>query len=287
MLVINVKKDIISISKDENLNKGEYNVTKCKFKFSKEYDNASLVKKAVFSTLDKDYIKIIANDECDIPGEIFKYKGSIRIGVFATYTDSEGNNVIRYSPAPISKAVLDGSFIESGANSEKITASEMEQYMQILQNGLSSVDNRLSEVERLASEVEEIGKTTFNVATEAEAKGNYAEKQGDYAKAQADNAKNVTDDLIEKEKNGELNGATFTPNVDFSGNLSWTNDKNLDNPETVNITGPQGSKGDCNFATFDIDIETGNLVMTKPDDMSQIDFGLNEKTGNLEVIVNV
>ena len=35
-------------------------------------------------------------------------------------------------------------------------------------------------------------------------------------------------------------GATFTPSVDKDGNLSWTNDKNLTNPETVNIKGPKG-----------------------------------------------
>ena len=39
------------------------------------------------------------------------------------------------------------------------------------------------------------------------------------------------------------NGATFTPNVSKTGNLSWTNDKNLENPETVNIRGPQGPQG--------------------------------------------
>lgn len=40
------------------------------------------------------------------------------------------------------------------------------------------------------------------------------------------------------------NGATFTPSVDAEGNLSWTNDKSLDNPQTVNIKGPKGDKGD-------------------------------------------
>lgn len=40
------------------------------------------------------------------------------------------------------------------------------------------------------------------------------------------------------------NGATFTPAVDSSGNLSWSNDSGLANPETVNIRGPQGLKGD-------------------------------------------
>lgn len=39
------------------------------------------------------------------------------------------------------------------------------------------------------------------------------------------------------------NGATFTPAVDASGNLSWTNDKSLPNPDTVNIRGPQGPTG--------------------------------------------
>lgn len=36
-------------------------------------------------------------------------------------------------------------------------------------------------------------------------------------------------------------GATFTPSVDASGNLSWTNDAGLPNPPTVNIKGPAGN----------------------------------------------
>ena len=39
-------------------------------------------------------------------------------------------------------------------------------------------------------------------------------------------------------------GAHFTPSVDSSGNLSWTNNGNLSNPATVNIKGPKGDKGD-------------------------------------------
>lgn len=38
-------------------------------------------------------------------------------------------------------------------------------------------------------------------------------------------------------------GATFTPKVDSNGNLSWTNNKGLTNPATVNIKGPQGPTG--------------------------------------------
>lgn len=40
-------------------------------------------------------------------------------------------------------------------------------------------------------------------------------------------------------------GATFTPSVDSAGNLSWSNDKGLANPPTVNIKGPKGDKGDA------------------------------------------
>lgn len=38
-------------------------------------------------------------------------------------------------------------------------------------------------------------------------------------------------------------GATFTPSVDSEGNLSWTNDRELDNPETINIKGDTGISG--------------------------------------------
>ena len=40
------------------------------------------------------------------------------------------------------------------------------------------------------------------------------------------------------------NGATFTPSLSAAGDLSWTNDKGLDNPPTINIMGPQGIQGE-------------------------------------------
>ena len=40
-------------------------------------------------------------------------------------------------------------------------------------------------------------------------------------------------------------GATYTPNIDEDGLLSWANDKGLENPEPVSIRGPQGPKGDA------------------------------------------
>lgn len=52
--------------------------------------------------------------------------------------------------------------------------------------------------------------------------------------------------------NGQ-DGATFTPSVSESGDLSWTNDKDLPNPPTVNIKGPPGEGGSGGGVDFDID----------------------------------
>ena len=42
---------------------------------------------------------------------------------------------------------------------------------------------------------------------------------------------------------GEYDGATFTPAVSAAGVISWTNNKGLANPTSVNIMGPQGPAG--------------------------------------------
>ena len=63
-------------------------------------------------------------------------------------------------------------------------------------------------------------------------------KLGEGLESEADGTVNVTGGG----GSGE-NGATFTPSVDDSGNLSWTNDKGLPNPDPVNIKGPKGDTG--------------------------------------------
>ena len=44
-------------------------------------------------------------------------------------------------------------------------------------------------------------------------------------------------ELIVMRDSGEFDGATFTPSVSETGDLSWTNDKGRENPKTVNIQG--------------------------------------------------
>lgn len=52
-----------------------------------------------------------------------------------------------------------------------------------------------------------------------------------------DEVQRVKDILLAARDAGEFDGATFTPNVDDDGNLSWTNDKGRPNPATKNVKG--------------------------------------------------
>lgn len=58
-----------------------------------------------------------------------------------------------------------------------------------------------------------------------------------------DNLIEQTNTILQEAKDGKFDGATFTPSVNENGDLSWTNDKGKENPQTVNIMGPQGEPG--------------------------------------------
>ena len=82
------------------------------------------------------------------------------------------------------------------------------------------------------------------------------------------------------------NGATFTPYVSSSGELSWTNDGDKKNPATVNIKGSKGDRGDSGvttpingFFTMYVDGD-GNLWVLSEDDLTNT-FEYDAETGNL------
>ena len=88
------------------------------------------------------------------------------------------------------------------------------------------------------------------------------------------------------------NGATFTPYVSSSGELSWTNDGDKKNPATVNIKGAKGDRGDSGvttpingFFTMYVD-EDGNLWVLSEDDLTTT-FEYDEVTGNLYFVQEV
>ena len=88
------------------------------------------------------------------------------------------------------------------------------------------------------------------------------------------------------------NGATFTPYVSSSGELSWTNDGDKENPATVNIKGVKGDRGDSGvttpingFFTMYVDGD-GNLWVLSEDDLTNT-FEYDEATGNLYFVQEV
>lgn len=57
-------------------------------------------------------------------------------------------------------------------------------------------------------------------------------------------AKRYTNETVAKSLTGAgaIQGATYTPFINIEGNLSWTNDKDLPNPKTINIKGVDGKE---------------------------------------------
>lgn len=78
--------------------------------------------------------------------------------------------------------------------------------------------------------------------------------------------KNIDDYVTTKET--EIKGATFKPSISPTGDLSFTNDKGLPNPETVNIKGPQGDPGNFIFTVENGDLKFYAVENGKPPEFS-------------------
>ena len=82
--------------------------------------------------------------------------------------------------------------------------------------------------------------------------------------------------IIETAAKGDP-GPHFTPSVDGDGNLSWTNNGGLPNPETVNIKGPKGD--DAAVTAENIEEALGYVPQ------EELESGVNIKTINGESIL--
>lgn len=56
---------------------------------------------------------------------------------------------------------------------------------------------------------------------------------------------------------GQGTGTTFIPSIDKNGDLTWTNDGGLTNPNPVNVRGPAGQDGADGKSAYDIAVENG------------------------------
>lgn len=120
------------------INEKEINITRCIFQFDEEITD-NYVKEAYFTLNGESYKQIIVDNECDIPGEVLAEKGQVELGVVAYLVENE-EEIKRYNPSPAYFNTLDGSLKEA-ENSQPITPSEMEQFEQVLNEGLEEVAN--------------------------------------------------------------------------------------------------------------------------------------------------
>jgi len=146
-LIVNPHK--IELIQEEAVNEKEIDVSKCEFEFAEEITD-DFVKEAYFTLGDETYKKIIANNQCTFPQEVLVKPATIELGVVAYLVESE-EEIKRYNPTPVYFKTDLGSLKEA-ENSEEPTPSEMEQYEQALQDGLTLVNSKLVDVNEAITE---------------------------------------------------------------------------------------------------------------------------------------
>ena len=144
---VQVTKDNVTILSKDNIHEGEYRINELSFDFSEEY-TSDLVINAVFTNeLGNAYQVSIIDNKCQMPAEILADTGQILLGVYAYKVNGEELE-LRYSPFPTSFVVLSGSYDPTAEESQEITPTQYEQYMQALQDGLNQVQASISELNK-------------------------------------------------------------------------------------------------------------------------------------------
>lgn len=135
------------------VNEKEINITKVEFEFA-DVITDEYVKEAYFTLNGETYKQIIVNNGCDIPNEVLTEKGQVEIGIVAYLVENE-QEIKRYNPSPAYFETWIGS-LKDAENSEPITPSEMEQYEQALQDGLSEVNDKIEEIDTALEGIDNI-----------------------------------------------------------------------------------------------------------------------------------
>lgn len=135
-MIIQVTPHTITITKTEDINAGEYNITTCTFELSEEFNG--LTNMAVFSTCGNSYKTPIRNNQCVIPYEVLEEPGNVLLGVYGY--EGEEDLTLRYSPTPQYFNVDYGSYKEAG-DPELPPKSEWEQLVEEVNEAITEANN--------------------------------------------------------------------------------------------------------------------------------------------------
>lgn len=294
---IDVTKDEVIIDKNsDKAHENEYKITECHFTFD-DFTNSFQVKRAIFtilSTGEKYEIDII-NNKCDIPIEVLGHAyETVKLGVYGyniEIIDEEETLKERFSPSYDTFVVPTGSYEDGTLSPEIITPSQYDIYSQALQEGLQEVDDKIDEIiETVDDKISEVDTKLDEVDDKLEIVDGKLQDV-DIAITQTNNL-NIDVNKVDRiatvtltRKNGTTKTVDIRDGYDLDYNWQGTElgikREDEQNYEYVDL---KGEKGDCYFATFEI--VNGRLKMNKPDELSQIDFRLNN-IGHLEMEVMV
>lgn len=142
---IQVNPHTITLTIENDINSGEYNITPCTFEFSEEYEG--LTKEAIFSTCENTVKTAILNNTCTIPSEVLQTSGNVLVGVFAYEIEDEEVS-LRYSPTPVYFNVKEGSY-QTGNDPDLPEPSEWEQVLEQINQAITETNNLNIEAEKV------------------------------------------------------------------------------------------------------------------------------------------
>ena len=221
----------LEILESEILLTGNVNSYILEFDIDSSYEDFTIT--LVFKNNKKIIKKVITyeTEKIEIPHEILEESGDLYIGLFAEKLEDD-TLIQRNSVNLVTLYVEEGSYTDDGEYTEPIETTILEQYLQQMlefyNNSKTTFDENAQNKTQSYNE---------NAATKTQEFTDVADKA-------ASDINNVVEKLEEDVASHVYDGATFIPNVDTEGNISWTNNQDFPNPETRNIRGPQGPQGE-------------------------------------------
>lgn len=294
---IEVTKDLVKILENSDLpNENEYKITNCYFNFD-EFTDSFQVKRAIFTVISTGemYETDIINNKCYIPVEVLKHEyEKVKLGVYGFNIETIDDEEVlkeRFSPSYAEFVVPTGSYEEGALSPEIITPTQYDIYSEALQEGLDRIDDKIDDIDDRMSQIEQ---EVDNKIEEVNDKlvvvdGKLDDIDDAITEANTLNidvnkvGKVATVDLTRKNGTHKYVDIRDGYDLDYNWNGTELGVKREDESE-YEYTDLKGEKGDCYFATFEI--EDGKLLMSKPDDMTQIDFRI-DNGGHLLVEVTV
>lgn len=142
-------------------------------------------------------------------------------------------------------------------------------------------DAKQAEAERVANELRRVG----NEASRESAEARRIEAE-ELRRAAEEGRVLVIRDFEGKVAAGYFHGATFVPSVSDAGVLSWSNDKGLPNPVSIDVRGPKGNDGvvtELAAGMFALQIEGTHLYLVHGDNSAPPNMEISEGHLWLEV----